>query len=392
MVTGMETVHPFEADPGPPKAPRQRAGWLRRLYLTVRTEHTTPGKVAGAVGVGVFVGCSPFWGVHLALCMLLATVFRLNRMLVYAASNVANPLTAPFLVFAEVQTGHRLISGAWLGLTYAEFKSVGIADLFVSFLVGGVAFGLALGATFGAAAYFISRAGMLPDSYQRVVDLVVRRYLDVSIRDAEAVRSRLLRDPIYRYVIEEDVLRRPARVLDLGCGRGISAALGWAVGGPAPPGRSYVGVDMLDRYVRVAREALEDLPSLAFQAADLRDFDPPPADLVLLFNVLRYLPPTSQDALFRRLGKSLPPGSKVLVWDADASAGFRFRIAFLSFLLEVLVPGRRRAGLWCRRASDLRNALVAAGFDVQDRTTYHGGSRGRVLIEATRRPALVPRA
>jgi uncharacterized protein (DUF2062 family) len=390
-VAGMETVDPLGGEPRITRPPRRSAGWLRRLYLTLRTEHTTPGKVAGAVGVGVFVGCSPFWGLHLAMCVLLATVFRLNRMLVYAACNVANPLTAPFLVFAEVQVGHRILSGTWFGLTYSEFRSAGIADLFVSFLLGGIVIGLALGLLLGGAAYVVARAGRLPDAYQRVVDLVVRRYLDVSIRDAEAVRARLFKDPIYRFLLEEDVLRKPVRILDLGCGRGIVPALSWAVGGPAPASRSYLGVDVLERYVRVGREALDDLPSHTFQATDLRDFDPPPSDLVLLLNVLRHVPPTAQDALLRRLGKSLPPGAKLLVWDADASAGLRYRLTLVSLFFEMLVPGRKHPGLWCRRASDLKNALVAAGFEVVERTTHRGVSRARVLIEATRKPTLAAR-
>ena len=57
-----------ERDP----AGRRRAGWLRRLYLTLRTEHTTPGRVAAGTALGVFVGCSPLWGLHTAIALLLA--------------------------------------------------------------------------------------------------------------------------------------------------------------------------------------------------------------------------------------------------------------------------------------------------------------------------------
>jgi hypothetical protein len=42
-----------------------------------------------------------------------------------------------------------------------------------------------------------------------------------------------------------------------------------------------------------------------------------------------------------------------------------------------------------RRASDLRNALVAAGFEVTDRATSRRVTRARILLEAVRRPKTV---
>src|SRR5207247_666231 len=97
-----------------------RRSWLRRLYMTLRTEHRTPGKVGIGVGVGIFVGCSPFWGVHFPLSVLLATVFRLNRFIVYASAYVGNPLTVGPIVFSEIQVGHHLLHGAWLPITLAD--------------------------------------------------------------------------------------------------------------------------------------------------------------------------------------------------------------------------------------------------------------------------------
>jgi len=45
---------------------------LRELLYRLRTEADTPGRQAGAVGLGVFIGCSPFYGFHLALSVILA--------------------------------------------------------------------------------------------------------------------------------------------------------------------------------------------------------------------------------------------------------------------------------------------------------------------------------
>jgi trans-aconitate methyltransferase len=149
-----------------------------------------------------------------------------------------------------------------------------------------------------------------------------------------------------------------------------------------------VGVETSSRYVKVAREALGDLPGHRFVEADLRDFDPPPADLVLLTNVLRFLPLASQDALLRRLAKAMPPGARVIVREVDASRGSAFRVAQVKDLLAALAPGRPARRVHYRRSQDLRNALLAAGFEVRDRSTVHTTPRARVLLEAIRKPGV----
>ena len=351
----VQSAGPAPAGSPLPVGPRRRAGWTRRLYLTLRTEHITPAKLGLAIGLGSFLGFSPFWGFHLLLCVVAASIFRLNRMLLYAAANLANPATAPLLLFADVVVG-------WL--------------------VAGSAMALLL----GLATFLVSRTSRLPVAYQGIADNVVRRYLDVSIRDAEGARARLLRDPTFPFLLADGTLDG-ARVLDLGCGRGLAAALAAACG-TVP--RAYLGVDGNPRYVKVAREALSDLPGHRFVEADLRDFDPPPADVVLVINVLRFLPLASQDALLRRLGKALPPGARVFVREVDAARGSAFRAAQVKDLLAALAPSRPHRRTYYRRAQDLRNALVAAGFDVRDRSTLHTTPRARVLLEAVRKPGALP--
>jgi len=201
--------------------PRRTRPWvarLRRLYLTLRTEHTTPGKVAAAVGVGAFVGCSPLWGLHFALAVALAWIFRLNRVLVYAAANLANPVTGPFILFAEIQIGHRIMRGSWPGLSAAQAFEAGLAGFSVDLLLGSVVVGAVLGAVLGLAIWIGGRTSVVPEDYQRVLDRVVMRYLEVSVRDAEAARGRLLRDPIYPFLLREPSFGRAPRVLDRGCG------------------------------------------------------------------------------------------------------------------------------------------------------------------------------
>ncbi len=372
--------------PGGPVSAASRWSRLRRLYMTLRTEHRTPGKVALGVGIGVFVGCSPLWGVHFPAAVLLATIFRLNRVLVYAAAYIGNPLTVGPLLLAEVQLGHRLLHHAWLPITLADIETLGVLGLFADLALGGVVLGAGLGALLGVAAWLVARAGVHHETYHEIVDSIVVRYAEVSIRDAEAARARLLHDPIYPFLIEEQVLGSGARVLDLGCGRGLVGVL---VGlfTRAPEKRWYLGVDRCDRYVRAARKSLEDFPGCEVQTVDLRDFDPPHADVVVINDVLRFLPFDSQDALLRRLARALPSGARVFVREKDAAGGWRFaRAAFLD-AIKIALPGHPRHGAHYRRGGDLRNALVAAGFGVRDRAVARASSPAFVMLEAVRRPS-----
>lgn len=385
-----------ELSPGDPLAESaagsgSRRNRLRRLYMTLRTEHRTPGKVGFGVGVGVFVGCSPFWGVHFPIALVLATLFRLNRAIVYASAYIGNPLTVGPLLFAEVQVGHRILHGAWLPVTLANVETLGVLGLFTDLLIGSAVLGGALSALLGGAAWIVARAGGHHESYREVVDAIVVRYVDVSIRDAEAARARLLNDPMYPFLIDEEVLGTGARVLDLGCGRGLTGVLVGLFTRASEP-RWYLGVDRCDRYVRAARQALEDVPGCTVQTLDLRDFDPPPADIVVVNDVLRFLPFTSQDALLRRLARALPPGARMFVREKDAAGGWRFTWAALLDAGKMIVPGHPRHGAHYRRAGDLRNALIAAGFSVRDRATARSLSPAWVLLEAVRRPAASGRA
>jgi uncharacterized protein len=359
--------------------------------MTLRTEHRTPGKVAFGVGIGVFVGCSPLWGLHFAISVLLATIFRLNRVIVYAGANIGNPLTAAPLLFAELQIGHRLLHGMWLPVTIADVETLGVSGFVANLVAGSVVVGAVLGVLIGAAAWAISRASSHHEAYREVVDSIVVRYVDVSIRDAEAARAQLLGDPVFPFLIEEGVLGSGARILDLGCGRGLAGALVGMFTPPSVP-YSYLGVDLCDRYVRAARQALDDLPGCTVQTTDLRDFDPPAADAVLVNDVLRYLPFTAQDALLRRVARALPPGARMFVREKDPGGGWRFVWASIADALANFVPGRPRHGSHYRRAGDLRNALMAAGFAVSDRTMARSASPAWVLLEAVRRPVPAGRA
>ena len=90
-----------------PRGQRFRAVW-RHLF----SEHTqTPGRLAAAVGLGLFCGIAPIWGWQMVVAALLAHRLRLNKAIALAASNISFPLAAPFILAAGLALGHYLHTG-----------------------------------------------------------------------------------------------------------------------------------------------------------------------------------------------------------------------------------------------------------------------------------------
>jgi len=132
--------------------PRTRRPLPRVLRLLYRIgwcllhEHGEPGPLALAVFIGVIIGTSPFYGLHLLLCVLFAMALRLNKLAMWLAANVSLPIFAPFLGFASVQAGHFMLRGDFAGLSPEDVRAARLLDLMLYWLVGFPLVGAALGA------------------------------------------------------------------------------------------------------------------------------------------------------------------------------------------------------------------------------------------------------
>ena len=65
----------------------------------------SPKKKALSIALGLFVGLSPFWGLHTLLVFGAAFLFRLNKAIAFAFSNISLPPFIPFVLYFGVQTG-----------------------------------------------------------------------------------------------------------------------------------------------------------------------------------------------------------------------------------------------------------------------------------------------
>jgi len=85
-----------------------------------------PGRLAAAWAVGVTISLSPLLGLHTGLALVIALVFRLNKIDVLLGTLLINPWTLPPYFAAAV------ILGAWVTGTDMADLSLPDPDLFLS--------------------------------------------------------------------------------------------------------------------------------------------------------------------------------------------------------------------------------------------------------------------
>ena len=76
----------------------------------LQKHNESPVKIATGLGFGVFMGNIPVWGFQMLLAAFLAHLFRLNKVLVLAASNISLPPLIPFIVFLSFELGKLLVN------------------------------------------------------------------------------------------------------------------------------------------------------------------------------------------------------------------------------------------------------------------------------------------
>ena len=352
-----------------------RASRLQRAIHALRTEGDSRGREAIAIGLGLTIGCSPFWGVHLGLCWLAGLCFRLNRLKMYLAANVINPVIIPPLLYAEVQTGSFLRRGHTTPLSWSMLSADRIWTFGGDLLAGSAVIGLAVGALGALVTYALRRPAADP-FFQLLVRRTSDRYLDTGITAWEFARGKLSGDPVYAAVLAGELAAGTGTLLDLGCGQGLTLALvaeaqdqadegTWDTTRPDPPQfERLIGVEARPRIAAIAARALEHEAEII--AVDARHVALPSHDVALLFDVLHLMSDADQRALLRAVRRVLSPTGRLIVREADASAGWRFDMVRLGNRLKALVTGHWRQPFTFRTAAAWRTLLYEEGFTAGD--------------------------
>ncbi len=142
---------PSAAKPNSPRAgrlKRSKRGWRRRLqyfYWRLVRLQGRPEKLARGLACGVFAGLFPFFGSQTLLAVLLAFIFRGNKILALVGPWISNPFTSIPIYAFNFHVGKWLLndhSPTEMSLrSWEDIKELGIEIIWPLF-VGCVAVGL----------------------------------------------------------------------------------------------------------------------------------------------------------------------------------------------------------------------------------------------------------
>ena len=136
---------------------RQMAQVLLRL-------EDTPGRIALAFGIGVFIAFFPLLGIHTGLALLIAFAFRLSRVAILAGAWTNNPWTIAPMYMAGTVLGCALLdvpSGGLHAIKWGLHGRAFYASLFEGlrpFVLPYIVGNLALAAVSALVAYLAVRA------------------------------------------------------------------------------------------------------------------------------------------------------------------------------------------------------------------------------------------
>jgi uncharacterized protein (DUF2062 family)/trans-aconitate methyltransferase len=355
---------------------------LRRVVWELRTEGGGPAREAAAIGLGVFIGCSPLYGFHLLLCVLVGWCLRLNRLKMYLAANISNPFMAPLLILTELQTGAWVRRQQLHALTLDAASNVDPWSFGADLIVGSLVVGGVLGVSGGIATYLMARTGGDDPWFVALVRRAADRYVSTSLTAWEFARGKLRGDPLYRTVLTECRLPSGGTLVDVGCGQGLMLALlaeseaacragTWPSSWP-PPARfeRLVGIETRRRVAAIARQALEGAAVIV--EADARTHMPERSRVVFFFDVLHMMPAADQEFLLASMAKVLEPGGMILIREADAGAGWRFLAVRAGNTAKAVLTGNWRQTFHFRTVGEWTICFARLGF----RVDVHGAGEG----------------
>lgn len=228
--------------------------------------------------------------------------------------------------------------------------------------------------------------------FKSIVDLATQRYRSAGRFAYHFARGKLLGDPAFNHLLEQGLIGNGARVLDLGCGQGLLAALlvaagqkqqqrqwpsGWA---RAPQDARVHGIELMPADIERARKALGN--DADFVLGDIAQTPFPASDVVVILDVLHYLPFEQQQEVLERLRQALLPHGRLLLRIGDADGGMGFRFSNWVDQVVLRVRGHKVGRLYCRPLTEWIQLLRTAGFDVKVRPMSQGTLFSNVLLIA----------
>jgi len=332
---------------------------VQQFATALLKESLDPGRAAAAVFLGIFIGIVPIYGFQTIVAVALALFFRLNKPLTLASTFVNNPLLQPLIIVCSVELGYFLRGGSFRPFHLSSLTGAHMKEELLAWVIGSVALAVLAGGMGAVITAFVIhlKAPANPELRDRI-RFVKRMFARCAWADRGFIRWKLRLDRIFGLLAAESLGSGTA--VDLGCGYGM--ALSFAAFGDSS--RRLVGCDLNAHRIAVAREALSTL-NADLSVADVRHFEIPPAGLILILDVLQYLPADEQLALLKRCCSALAPQGRLIFRVHDHERGLR---STLTMAFDRLLFACERAGTQplMLSAAQYHSVLENAGMQVEE--------------------------
>lgn len=98
-------------------------GLSRRITAVLHLDDA-PSKIALGLAVGVFIGCTPLYGLHTLLALVVAFALRVNKVATVTGAWFNLPWIAPFVYGLSLKVGEFILSGGQ-GLEFLRGERLG---------------------------------------------------------------------------------------------------------------------------------------------------------------------------------------------------------------------------------------------------------------------------
>jgi SAM-dependent methyltransferase len=272
-------------------------------------------------------------------------------------------------------------------------REAGAVAVGADVLVGSLVLGTVLAISAATATYFMVRSSPDDRGFIEIVRRASDRYVGTSVTAWEFARGKLRGDPLYRAALFDRLLPSGGTLIDVGCGQGLTLALlaeaatlwkegRWLASDPQPPVFDrMVGVEIRPRAAALAARALAGDAEII--TGDARRVDIGPARAVLIFDVLHMMPFGDQESMLASLTARLEPGGVLLIREADASAGWRFRAVRFGNRAKALAFGNWGQTFHFRTRLDWESLFARHGLQSASQAADEGTPFANVLFRLT---------
>ncbi|WP_264564762.1 DUF2062 domain-containing protein [Flavobacterium sp. N3904] len=129
---------------------------IKKFFLeNVLESNDSNARKATSIALGVFIGISPFWGFQTIIVIALAVLFKLNKAIAFAFSNISFPPLIPFVIYGSLKIGSYFIISDKPLLLNTEMTFADIQKNISQYLVGSFVLATLMALLFGTTSYLL---------------------------------------------------------------------------------------------------------------------------------------------------------------------------------------------------------------------------------------------